>query len=157
METISQQLPVDEGQAALIMAVGIVLKRLGQLSEQDQNDAYEMFKAYRDAKTPEEIEEVRCTLYEILDQEPVTAKPMKFPAERPEKLVKWSEHIGQRVQSLRNERNWTQADLAAKAGLTDQAYVSRVERGDISPSRHTIEKLAHAFGVEVGAIDPTED
>lgn len=37
-------------------------------------------------------------------------------------------HIGQAIRALRQERDWLQADLAAKVGVS-QEYISMVETG----------------------------
>jgi transcriptional regulator with XRE-family HTH domain len=41
-----------------------------------------------------------------------------------------------------------QAALARRAGTT-QAYISRIERGDVSPSGATMLRLLHAMGLEL--------
>ena len=67
----------------------------------------------------------------------------------------WKEWIAKRVSTLRTERGWTQKDLADRAGLP-QSHISRIECERLSPSRKTVEKLAVAFGIEVGELDPCE-
>jgi transcriptional regulator with XRE-family HTH domain len=56
--------------------------------------------------------------------------------------------IGRRVRELREERGWTQNELAAKSGMVYQA-VSRLESGKHPPNVATLERLAEAFGVEM--------
>ena len=57
--------------------------------------------------------------------------------------------ISDRIKVLRDERGWTQTDLAVKVG-TDQPTVSDWERGATEPSFTSIRGLARAFGQSVG-------
>jgi transcriptional regulator with XRE-family HTH domain len=52
--------------------------------------------------------------------------------------------IGQRLQSLREEKNLSQGDIEKRTGLL-RCYISRVENGHTVPSVETLEKLARAF------------
>jgi transcriptional regulator with XRE-family HTH domain len=54
--------------------------------------------------------------------------------------------FGEIVRRLRKEYDWTQEDLADRAGLTS-TYVGQVERGDKVPSLTVVLKLAHALEV----------
>jgi len=55
-------------------------------------------------------------------------------------------NIGQRLQTLREQRNMTQGDLEHGTGLL-RCYISRVEHGHTVPSLGTLEKFADALGV----------
>ena len=61
--------------------------------------------------------------------------------------------IGREVKRLREERDWSQAELAVYAG-SSQPTVNQIERGKRNPSTRTVEKLAAALGVEVSALFP---
>lgn len=52
---------------------------------------------------------------------------------------------GDLVRRTRRTRALGQADLARRAGTT-QNYVSRIERGAVSPSTATLARLMHAMG-----------
>ena len=52
---------------------------------------------------------------------------------------------GELLRQARRERGLDQAALARRAGTT-QTYVSRIERGAVSPSLRTLERLLHAMG-----------
>jgi transcriptional regulator with XRE-family HTH domain len=55
--------------------------------------------------------------------------------------------IGERVYWLRDERGWTQEDLARKAGVSPTT-ISHIESGTIErPRVNTIRRLARGFGV----------
>jgi transcriptional regulator with XRE-family HTH domain len=58
--------------------------------------------------------------------------------------------LGRRLTRHRLERNWTQADLAAEAGI-GQATVQRAERGD-SVQMTSMIKLLRTLGL-LGALD----
>jgi len=59
--------------------------------------------------------------------------------------------FGASVRRVRNEYDWTQEDLADRAGLTT-TYVGQVERGDKVPSLTVVLKLAHALEVLPGEL-----
>jgi transcriptional regulator with XRE-family HTH domain len=55
---------------------------------------------------------------------------------------------GELLRAARLERGLGQADLARRAATT-QTYVSRVERGDVTPSVETLQRLLHAMGLRL--------
>lgn len=59
--------------------------------------------------------------------------------------------FGERLRSLRQTRKLTQADLAERAGVTDET-VSRVERGAFEPALSTAIALAQALGTPLDAL-----
>ncbi len=59
--------------------------------------------------------------------------------------------LGERIKRLRAERELQQRQLAEKAGLTP-SMVSQIESGRLSPSLHTLGKIAAAFGVPIAAF-----
>lgn len=60
--------------------------------------------------------------------------------------------LGTRIAQLRQDRGWTQKELAAKAGIT-QNHVSRIEKGRMIPRRGTLNALAEAFSVNVDDLE----
>jgi DNA-binding XRE family transcriptional regulator len=54
--------------------------------------------------------------------------------------------FGESVRRFRKDYEWTQEELADRAGLTT-TYVGQVERGDKVPSLTVVLKLAHALEV----------
>jgi transcriptional regulator with XRE-family HTH domain len=54
--------------------------------------------------------------------------------------------LPERIKSLRQERGWTQADLAAKVSI-HQKQISTYERGATLPSTDVLIKLAETFNV----------
>jgi transcriptional regulator with XRE-family HTH domain len=59
--------------------------------------------------------------------------------------------LGPRIKALRTERALQQRQLAEKAGLTP-SMVSQIESGRLTPSLHTLGKLAGALGVPMAAL-----
>ena len=57
-----------------------------------------------------------------------------------------------RVRELREEKGWSQAELARRAGVA-QSMVSRLERGQLqSVHLPTLEKLARTLGCNPGHL-----
>ncbi|PYN00243.1 MAG: hypothetical protein DME07_17225 [Candidatus Rokuibacteriota bacterium] len=59
--------------------------------------------------------------------------------------------LGDRIRRLRAERELQQRQLAEKADLTP-SMVSQIESGRLTPSLHTLGKIAAAFGVPIAAL-----
>jgi len=56
--------------------------------------------------------------------------------------------LARNIKVFRARRNWSQADLAEKSGLSI-VYLSDIERGNKWPYLNTLVKLAGAFKVDV--------
>lgn len=59
--------------------------------------------------------------------------------------------LGRTLASLREQRGWTQGDLASRVGIT-QSNLSRIERGQAQPDAYTQRQLAEAFGMSASAL-----
>ncbi len=59
--------------------------------------------------------------------------------------------LGARIKALRAQRNIRQKELARAAGLTP-SLVSQIESDKLTPSLHTLGRLAGALGVPIGAF-----
>ncbi len=59
--------------------------------------------------------------------------------------------LGQRIKALRTERALQQRQLAEKAGLTP-SLLSQIESGRLTPSLHTLGKLAGGLGVSIASL-----
>lgn len=144
----------DVGEAAIVMAVGIVLERVSRLPEEDRADLFKLVKELGGITSKEEFAAIRTAMLEILEQESSTVAPMDFPRGKGGKLRNWIDYISKRIQSLRKSANLTQAELADRTGLP-QSHISRLEAGRHSPSRSTLEKIAKALGRPVSDLDPS--
>lgn len=66
------------------------------------------------------------------------------------------EIIAENVKRLREERSWSQSQLADRAG-TSKVIISQIEKGDSNPTINTIWKLAKAFSLPyTSLLDPPE-
>jgi transcriptional regulator with XRE-family HTH domain len=59
--------------------------------------------------------------------------------------------LGKAVRQLRNERGWSQEELARSAAL-HWTYVGGIERGIRNPSWENVVKLAAGLGVSVSEL-----
>lgn len=59
--------------------------------------------------------------------------------------------IQNRIKVLRAERDWTQADLADKAGISRQAVIS-IEKYKYTPSLELAFKIAEVFNVSINEV-----
>lgn len=59
--------------------------------------------------------------------------------------------IQNRIKVLRAERDWTQADLAGKIGISRQAVIS-IEKYKYTPSLELAFKIAEAFNVSINEV-----
>lgn len=62
-----------------------------------------------------------------------------------------------RLAELRAERQWTQADVGARLGVSRQTVIS-LEKGKYDPSLPLAFRIAATFGCRIEDVfDPTED
>ena len=59
--------------------------------------------------------------------------------------------IWNRIKVLRAERNWTQADLADRVGISRQATIS-IEIYKSTPSLELAFRIAETFGVSINDV-----
>lgn len=59
--------------------------------------------------------------------------------------------FGRAVRRLREQRGWSQEQLAGRAEL-NRSYLGEVERGGVMPSLDTASKLARALEVRLPAL-----
>lgn len=63
------------------------------------------------------------------------------------------DRIGLRIFQLRTMKEWSQEELARRAGL-QRSHVSRIEAGRYAVTLETIQAIAEALGMTVDIIDP---
>lgn len=61
------------------------------------------------------------------------------------------ESLARRLSDLRKSRDWSLEDLAELSGIS-RATLSRVERGDTSPTAVALGQLARAFGLSMAEL-----
>ena len=59
--------------------------------------------------------------------------------------------IWNRIKVLRVERNWTQADLTDRVGISRQAIIS-IEKYKYTPSLELAFRIAETFGVSINDV-----
>ena len=62
------------------------------------------------------------------------------------------DRIGLRIASLRKLKEWSQEELARRAGL-QRTHISRIEAGKYAVTLETIQAIAEALGMTVDIID----
>lgn len=62
------------------------------------------------------------------------------------------DRIGLRIVTLRKMREWSQEELARRAGL-DRGHISRIEAGKYAITIETLQAIAEAFGMTLDIID----
>lgn len=138
----------------VMMAVTVVMDRIGRLTKQDRDDLFSLVKELACASTEEDRIGIRDTMVEILDggRLSVEAADLTDASEAPERFTKWNEWVSKRIKDARVEAGLTQEQLAEKTGLP-QSHISRIENAKHSPARATIEKVAKALGKPVEFFD----
>lgn len=64
------------------------------------------------------------------------------------------------IKALRLERNWTQDELARRAGYTDRSSIAKIEKGQVDLTQSKILTFANVFNVAPGDLmgdDGVED
>jgi len=59
--------------------------------------------------------------------------------------------IGQNIRRVRTEKRWNQAELAERAGLSEN-YIGNIERGEKLPSLETFIVLVNALGTSADIL-----
>ncbi|MDI3481581.1 MAG: hypothetical protein PWQ97_1236 [Tepidanaerobacteraceae bacterium] len=61
-------------------------------------------------------------------------------------IISSASHVGYKIKKIRRERKLTQAELAAKAGVST-GLIGQIESGRVEPSIKTLEKIASALSL----------
>ena len=69
--------------------------------------------------------------------------------------AKFAFELGERVRNLREERGWSQKELAKRTGMSQPA-VARFEAGGTTPTLAVLDRMARAFDMRL-RIDITPD
>jgi transcriptional regulator with XRE-family HTH domain len=77
--------------------------------------------------------------------------PTRRASEAPIDPNEFAATVGECIRRARQERGWTQAELAERAGLSAN-YVARLERGELGPSLFVAFRLAEALETQVEAL-----
>lgn len=80
-----------------------------------------------------------------------SGRTTKTPRARRRLSPERREAIGARIKRLRQERGWTQRELAERSGI-DPATMNQIETGVRAPDVVTIDSLADSLGVPPSAL-----
>lgn len=61
------------------------------------------------------------------------------------------QRFGQVVRATREDRGWSQEQLAGRADL-NRSYLGEIERGTVMPSIETAAKIAAALGLSLSSL-----
>ena len=61
------------------------------------------------------------------------------------------DRLGRKLRRLRQERDWSQEELAHESGL-HRTYISDLERTARNPTITVVDRLAQTFGVPIGQL-----
>src|ERR1700686_4825074 len=65
-------------------------------------------------------------------------------------------HLASKLRAERESRGWTLADLAARSGVS-RAMVSKIERGEASPTAALLGRLSAALGLTLSQLFAQSD
>jgi transcriptional regulator with XRE-family HTH domain len=106
----------------------------------------------REVKKP--AQEVKTPAQEVEPVEPPAVRPDEGPPAEGD-LDEQAEAVGQRLAgrlaALRAERGWSLQDLSQRTGIS-RSNLSRIERGEISPTTEALVKLAAAYDLSVSGL-----
>jgi ribosome-binding protein aMBF1 (putative translation factor) len=147
---------VDVQEAALTMAIAVLMERIRALPKEDKNDLFELTKALFASETKEEEESAANAMREILEQAPVNVSALDTRDESGPGLKKWLDYVGGRIKQARESAGLTQIELSEKAGLP-QSHISRLENGQHSPAFSTLMKISKALDIPISQLDPSAE
>jgi ribosome-binding protein aMBF1 (putative translation factor) len=147
---------VNIQQAALTMAISVLVERIRTLPDEDTKDLFELSNALFAAETDEDRDSAAQAISEILKQAPIEVRRGVDLGEPGLGLRKWMGFVGDRIRQARRKAGLTQKELAERSGLR-QSHISRLERGRHSPSFVTVEKIAKALDIPVSQLDPSAE
>ena len=153
MQTLSQSKALKEltsRQKLAVISLSVVIEQVQSLPKPDRDEFVTLMQYLKEATDQEERDSLQVAMEEILAQTPVIAEVIDLSAAPPSS--RFARHVGKSLKSLRENAGFTQQQLAQKAGLL-QSHVSRIERGEYSPTNKTLTKLAAALGVPIGVLD----
>jgi len=136
------------------LAVAVFVDRIRSLPVEDREDLFSLTKALATAESDEEYVAAARGMEEILDQLDYDVKCVPLEETPIDELQNWKDFIGRRIKEQRVKAEKTQEELAKLSGLP-QSHISRLERGQHSPSFMTVEKIAKALDIAHSELDPS--
>ena len=153
MQTLSQSKALKQltsRQKLAVISLSVVIEQVQSLPKPDRDEFVTLMEHLKESTDQEERDSLQVAMEEILAQTPITVDVIDLSATPPA----FERHVGKIIKGIRDKAGMTQQQLAEKAGLL-QSHVSRIERGEYSPTNKTLTKLAAALGVSIGVLDPS--
>jgi DNA-binding XRE family transcriptional regulator len=130
-------------------------------SSKVQEIIVEMAKLIGSPESAEEDRERACgtvagaLLAFATDEQSSAHRPhrLSIPSETRALMAEHQRALAARLKSLRQEKNWTQEELARRSGV-GQSAISTIENGQCRPQAGTLVKLAEALGVSKNEFLP---
>jgi DNA-binding XRE family transcriptional regulator len=138
---------------SVLLAYYVVMSRIESLSKADRDDLLALTTIWHQSDDEEERESARVGIEEILAQRPLNAIPLTESREGQIGLQRWSKSVGKQILRQRKAASMTQEMLAKATGLP-QSHISRLEKGEHSPTHLTLSKIASAFNIAVEKLTP---
>jgi DNA-binding XRE family transcriptional regulator len=138
---------------SVTLALAVLMDRIRTLPQEDKDDLFELSKVVLTSDSQEEIDRARAGMQEILEQQSAALVPVRAAEGPGNELTNWISFVSNKIRDTRKAANMTQEQLAQKSNLP-QSHISRLEKGEHSPTFATLEKLARALGVPVSDFDP---
>ena len=147
------EIDVSDNANTFALAIVVLRERVRLLSRDDQNDLYELLPALL-GEDEEERLSAQVAVKEIFDQATGKLQQMELPEAPSESLANWVAFVSNRIKTAREAAGMTQEQLSAKCGL-HQTHICKLENGQHSPTRKTLQKIADAIGCPVSDFDPS--
>jgi UDP-N-acetylglucosamine 1-carboxyvinyltransferase len=80
-----------------------------------------------------------------------TGKRLKTESWTEDNSQDFASSVGERIRLARQQKGWTQVELAEAAGLSSN-YVARLERGELGASLFVAARLAEALGTTLDGL-----
>ncbi len=143
-------LDLEGEETAFALAVAVIQDRVKDLPREDKDDLLQLIPLLFGDDEEEQQSAFRAA-YEIIH--PIKSK-VKRMTTKLEPIQDWLTYVSGRIRLAREKAELTQEQLAEKAGL-QQSHISRLEKGEHSPTAKTLAKIAGALGVEAAYFDPS--
>lgn len=156
MSTVQDTRGVDTQQfSSMDMAVAILVERIQSLPKEAKQNLFDLAPDLASGD-PEVEAETRKAFLEILRQSPVEVRTLDLEdkAGAGSEIHSWKKWVGGQVQKARTNADFTQQQLADLCGI-QQAHLSKIENGLLSPSSRTLEKIANGLGLPMTTFDPS--
>ena len=134
------------------LAVAILVDKFIALSKEEKDDVCTLMNELANTQSADEITEIFQTIEEILSQRKIALTKMDFDAETSD--GNWKAFVSKTIREQRRVAGITQAELAEKSGLL-KSHISRLENGQYSATRITLEKISNALGIPLSKLDPS--